>query len=44
VPQPVIVPSRMPPRPLISSEDDLLKRILTHNGTLMGLVTPQFAE
>jgi hypothetical protein len=29
---------------LVSSEDDLLKRILAYNGTLAGLVTPQIAE
>ena len=41
---PASAPKGVPLRPLVSSEDDLLKRILTHRGTLTGLVTPQIAE
>jgi hypothetical protein len=37
-------PKEEPLRPLVLSEDVLLDMILTHNGTLTGLVTPKIAN
>jgi hypothetical protein len=43
--RPLIVPKSPPaPRPLVSSEDDLLERITGYSGTLTGIITPEIAE